>query len=335
MQLYLDSFGAFLHVKNGQFAVRTKSAGELLFPLRDVAAILMTRGTSASTDALLFALKNDVPVLFIDENTHFPVGQVWSGEFGSISTIRKNQAAWARSLAGFQWVAGFLARKIDHQRDLLRRLGELEPASDFEKTRQLSDRLLASLSKEFAAWPGEKSGFSDKTAGEFRGKEGTASRLYWQLLVRLVPPHWGFDGRGKRPATDPFNALLNYLYGMLYTQTQLALMKAGLDPSMAVLHADQFGSRPTLVFDFIEPFRGWADEVALDLVRTEKLTIGGFDPGDETTGWRLAASGKDAVVHSFLAFLAERVLFSGRQIRRGAQLENETEQLAQLLKQRI
>lgn len=230
MQLYLDSFGAFLHVKNGQFAVRTKSATEQLFPVRDVAAILMTRGTSASTDALLFALKNDVPVLFIDENTHFPVGQVWSGEFGSISTIRKNQAAWTRSLAGFQWVAGFLAQKIEHQRDLLRRLGETGPASDFEKTRQLSDRLLASLARDFAAWPSGKPDFSEKTAGEFRGKEGTASRLYWQLMARLVPENWGFAGRGKRPALDPFNALLNYLYGMLYT------------PNAA--RADESGSRP-------------------------------------------------------------------------------------------
>lgn len=101
---------------------------------------------------------------------------------------------------------------------------------------------------------------------------------------------------------------------------------------MAVLHADQFGSRPTLVFDFIEPFRGWADAVALDLVRGEKLTIGGFDPGDETTGWRLAAGGKGIVIDTFLAFLNEKTVYSGRQIRRGAQLENEAEQLAQRLK---
>ena len=120
MQLYLDSFGAFLFVKNGQFAIRTRAGGENRFPANEVTAILMTRGTSASTDALLFAVEQAIPVLFIDENTHFPKGQVWAGAFGSIATIRKNQAVWSRGAAGFEWAASVLARKIGHQRELLR-----------------------------------------------------------------------------------------------------------------------------------------------------------------------------------------------------------------------
>jgi hypothetical protein len=82
MQLYLDSYGAFLAARNGMFAVRTKSGGEQAFAVRDVQAILCTKSTALSTDAALLAASNDIPILIIDANTHYPLAQVSSGRPG-------------------------------------------------------------------------------------------------------------------------------------------------------------------------------------------------------------------------------------------------------------
>lgn len=342
MQLYLDSFGASLHLKNGQFAVRTKTADETLFPTNEVSAILLTRGTAASTDTMLLALELAIPVIFLDENTHFPKGQAWSGAFGSISTIRKNQAIWAQSAAGFEWAAQILARKIGHQRELLRFFSEknmaagIDNAPKFEAERIRADPNLAATQTEFSGWkPPVAPGFdADLAAAFFRGKEGSSTRSYWQMLGWLVPGDFQFGARSKRPAWDPFNALLNYLYGMLYTQVQLAVMKAGLDPAMAVLHADGYGGRPSFVFDFIEPFRGWADRVALELVLGGQVALSDFDEESPEKGWRLSPGrpGKGAAIAAFLAFLNEKTLFSGQMARRAAQIDIEAVQLANRLK---
>jgi CRISP-associated protein Cas1 len=333
MQLYLDSFGAYLFTKNGQFLIKTKSGDERAFAVRDVSAILMTRGTAASTDAFLLGLEHEIPMLFIDEFTHFPVGQMWSGRFGSISTVRKNQAFWSRSRAGMAWVARVLAQKVANQRVFLQKIGEM-PETSAEWTRDLraSERILFSLEKDFWNWESKSAATElpfdlEKTAETFRGKEGTVSRIYFQYLSQKMPADWHFEGRSKRPARDAFNALLNYLYGMLYCQCQLAVLKAGLDPTMAVLHVDQWGGAPTFVFDFIEKYRVWAEEMALELIFSQKITPADFETEFEENGFRLArGGGKTVVIDAFLAFLDEKSSWtdagnSAKMVRRSVQIE--------------
>lgn len=340
MQLYLDSFGAYLFVRNGQFGVRTRTQSERLFALREVRAILLTRGTGCSSDAALLAAAHDIPLLLIDANTHFPLAQLSSGRPGSIAAVRREQATFTRSGAGYQWIAGRIAGKIDRQHRLLRRLAALPDAPpDFAADVELAGRALATLERGFAQWtspPGIwDQATTDRTAGQFRGQEGTASRLYFQQWGKYLPVHgWTFTGRQQRPAYEPFNALLNYLYGMLYTQVHLALLKSGLDPYMGVLHADQWGAQPTLAFDAIEPYRPWADEVALDLVLSSSLTVDSFQPDPDDRGLWLSAAGKDRVVEAMLAYLQTPAPYDHRRVRRAAQIDLDAQKLAAFLKDR-
>lgn len=336
MQIYLDSFGAFLAVRDGMFSVRTRTGEPRAFALRQVSAILLTKGTSLSADAALLALENDIPVLLIDANTHFPLGQISSGRPGSIASIRKNQALFARSGPGYAWVAAQLAQKIGRQRALLRRLGESPQAPPgFAADTALQDKVISALERGFAQWtPPETwdAGTMDETAGRFRGQEGTASRLYFQAIARYLDGRLDFQSRGKRPAYDPFNALLNYLYGMLYTTVHLALLKSGLDPYTGILHADRYGASPTLVFDAIEPWRPWADEVAIGLALSGAVSETSFEPDDRDQGLWLGAEGKSAVIDAFLAFLQEKAPYEQRTMRRGAQVDLDAQKLAVFLK---
>lgn len=368
MQLYLDSYGAFLAVRNGMFAVRMRAAGERLFAVRSVTAVLLTRSTGMSTDAALLAAAHDIPVLLIDAYTHYPLAQLTSGRPGSIAAVRKNQAVFARSAEGFGWAAEQLAEKIAGQRALLWRMAEHAAApTGFAADVRLADRVLSGLEKEFRKPPPAAGFDAGAEAGRFRGREGTASRIYFAQLAKLLAGRWAgaapgeaafpgaltdempdttdnpqsairnpnseFQGRQKRPAYDPFNALLNYLYGMLYTSVHLSVLKAGLDPYMGVLHADQYGGTPTLVFDAIEPYRPWADEVALGLALDGRIGPESFEPRtDPTEGLWLSGAGKDAVIESMLAFLETPVAAAGRQVKRRVLMDRAAQALATRLK---
>lgn len=349
MQLYLDSYGAYLSVRDGLFSVRTRHGGTRAFAARDVQAILLTRATAFSTDAVLLAAANGIPLLIIDANTHFPLAQLSGGQPGSIATIRKNQAFFARSAGGYTWVAGQLAEKIAGQRALLARLSDDPRApAGFAADVRLADRVLAGLEQEFRKpLPFGPVFDAGDSAGVFRGREGTASRLYFNQLAKLLAGRFPappldtldaipFSGRQKRPAYDPFNVLLNYLYGMLYTAVHLALLKAGLDPYLGILHADQYGAAPTLVFDAIEPYRPWADAVALQLALDGRIdpALAFEQRADPTEGLWLSGAGKDVVIDAMLAFLEAPAPAAGetRLLKRRVQIDRGAQQLATLLR---
>lgn len=344
MQLYLDSFGAFLAVRNGMFSVRLRGSGDArAFAVRTVDAILLTKGTGMSTDAALLAVDNDIPVLLIDAQTHFPLAQLSSGRPGSIASVRKNQAFFARSAAGLAWAADCLSEKVARQRDLLRQWAERPDApAGFAADLPVADRVLAAMQRELQK-PLSPDADLDDTAARLRGQEGTASRVYFQQLIKILDgafadhaapdlPDPAFTGRQKRPAYDPFNALLNYLYGMLYTSVHLALLKSGLDPYLGVLHADRYGAAPTLVFDAIEPYRPWADAVALRLSVAGRIGPGAFEQrNNPVEGLWLSTEGKGTVIEAMLGFLAEPAPYEGRMVRRSVQMDLE----AQGLKKRL
>lgn len=63
-----------------------------------------------------------------------------------------------------------------------------------------------------------------------------------------------FEGRNRRPPTDPVNAMLSFVYALLVRDTTVAALSAGLDPQIGFLHQPHFG-RPSLALDLAEELR--------------------------------------------------------------------------------
>ena len=91
-----------------------------------------------------------------------------------------------------------------------------------------------------------------------RGYEGIAARSYFaivpQLLRKEVPKEMIPQGRSRRPPKDRFNAILSYLYSLLYTSVFQAIMTVGLEPAFGFFHTPR-SSTPPLVLDLMELFR--------------------------------------------------------------------------------
>ena len=124
--------------------------------------------------------------------------------------------------------------------------------------------------------------------------EGRAALAYftaWQAIPlrwkgigkRPIPDEWHRVGLRQsslsgtnRHATHPVNALLNYAYALLETEVRIAVVAAGLDPTIGYLHACRPG-RVALVYDLMEPLRPAMDRRVLDFARHHA-----FSPPDVT-----------------------------------------------------
>jgi CRISP-associated protein Cas1 len=283
---------------------------------------LMTRGTALSTDAMLLAIENEIPLMLIDANTHRPLGVVWSAQPSGIAALKKQQLvftqSWQAVIQAKQWVFDKSTRRLLLAATWQERWPDrLDWVAEQAKMEDLAARI--------HRWhpPGQaytRAG-ADLAFATLRGQEGTASRMWFGVLQKLVPSELGFVGRRRRPAFDVFNVLLNYLYGMLYTQCHLSLLKCGLDVQFGIMHVDQY-AKPTLVYDFIEPYRVWAEEVAIQLVLDGLLTTDWFSEDDQYPEiLRLNYLGKETVITAMLAFLHTPSAYGKQQVKRLYQMD--------------
>lgn len=265
MDLYLQSFGSRLRVKDGIFEVTVpditganRHLVEQLAP-HEVWNIMLQRGSSISTDALELALEKSVDVLVLNKFGH-PIGRLWPIRPTSTLSIWKNQLHLSHSPEGLRIAKTWIEEKIQARITHLRKLkGYRKP----EKVKIIAEAESAILKQLSRLRRFDIHDF-DQSAASIRGMEGTAGKHYLAALSDLLPEEYQFEGRSARPSLDTFNAFLNYGYGILYRKVERALLLAGLHPYIGFMHADDYQQK-SLVFDFVEPFRMWIDKVVFRL----------------------------------------------------------------------
>jgi CRISPR-associated endonuclease Cas1 len=124
--------------------------------------------------------------------------------------------------------------------------------------------------------------------------EAQAAKLYWHSWAdvpilwprtdeRRVPEHWKRFGsrispltHSPRLASNPPNALLNFLYGILESEARLSAVVMGLDPAIGFLHADT-PNRDSLACDLMEVCRPrGVDAFVLNWLQSEPLRKSDF-----------------------------------------------------------
>ena len=125
---------------------------------------------------------------------------------------------------------------------------------------------------------------SARTLEQVRTCEARAGAAYWiswrgvqmrfpKRDVPRVPEHWltfgsrtsPLSGFSPRVAVNPLNAIFNYLYTILETETRLAIAAMGLDPGLGFLHVDN-DRRDSLACDLMEVVRPDVDAFLYDWV---------------------------------------------------------------------
>ena len=167
-------------------------------------------------------------------------------------------------------------------------------------------------------------------ASQLRGWEGVASKIYFEMLNAFIPEEFRFASRSQHPAMDIVNALLNYGYGLLYGKIEGALIKAGIDPYVGILHRDDY-NRPVLVYDVIELYRVWVDYVVYSLVIQRVITDDYYSVREDGSYW-LEGLGRRILIQSMNDYLDEIITMKGVSRSRNVQLQLYAQSLAQLFK---
>ena len=323
MELILNTFGVSLNRDNDGFVITNKD-GRQRIPAVGISSIQISKGAQITSDAVMLAIEKEIEVLFMD-NLGNPMGRIWSPKYGSISTIRKGQIDFTFSKSALEWIKKVIAKKISNQQALLQMM---QCADDETETkRKKAVNRLEDYRAKVLALEGE---IVNDVAPTLRGWEGVASKIYFEAVQMFLPEEYRFKERTQRPALDVANALLNYGYGILYGKIEGALIKAGIDPYVGVLHRDDY-NRPVLVYDVIEIYRVWVDYVVWNLLCQKVVSDEFFSTKDDGSVW-LEQLGRRILIQSLNDYMDEVITANGLQRSRVTQIMLYAQDLAQKFK---
>lgn len=262
-ELIVEEYGAHLG-RHSERLVLTKAREKLLeVPLMHLESVLIASpGVSVSALAIEGCCEHGIPIHFIDELGQPYAALYSSGLTGTILTRRAQLTAYDNG-RGLALAVSLTSAKLRHQAGLLRYAAKYrkERAPDtYYSLQAMADAVeghVAELKRLAATTDGDGAAENpslDDIRSQLLSCEGRAAKPYWDGVDLLLDEKWEFPGRKGRWARDPVNCCLNYGYGILYGQTERALVLAGLDPYAGFLHADRPG-KPSMVLDAIEEFR--------------------------------------------------------------------------------
>ncbi|MFZ5997244.1 MAG: CRISPR-associated endonuclease Cas1 [Nitrospirota bacterium] len=305
MQLVINTYGSYLQKNGDCFKVKTD---EQVFEIscKKVSSILISTAAYITTDAIKMAMENNIDIVFIDMHGD-PYGRVWHPKLGSTTLIRRRQLEIAETEEGLALALEWVRTKFANQIGLLQQLRQTRPHKSAEITSYIEKLRNAMKGLDSVSEP------INESRGSIMGIEGSGGRIYFEALSSLMPDRFKFEGRSRNPAKDEFNALLNYAYGVLYSKVEKASIIAGLDPYVGFIHTDHYNKK-SLVFDLIENYRIWADEVVVNLFASRKVKVEHFD--QIPNGLMLNKEGKAVLLTDFNAFMDESIRYRGRNIKR-------------------
>jgi len=291
MELYLNTYGTYLHKRGSMFEVKIGEEKKSISAAR-VSSIVISNAAQITTDAIQLALEYNIDILFLDQYGD-PYGRIWFPRMGSSTFIRRRLLEIYANDAGLNYVKTWVGKKLENQAEFLEELLEKRPGVKDSLSGEIAK--IGLLHNQLQ----DVSGSLNANMGRIMGLEGNSARIYFSLISLLLPDKYRYRGRSSRPAKDVFNACLNYGYGILYGKVERALVIAGLDPYIGLLHTDNYNKK-SLVYDFIEPYRILVEKPVFYLFSRRKINEAHYDEINQ--GVTLNDEGKKILVPQLMEY---------------------------------
>ena len=232
-------------------------------PIEPLESVELYGNVQATTQLIHELLRRNISVGMYSLGG-FYIGNIGNPDCNGRSDIVKAQVIRAMDDVFRLKLAKIIIRaKIHNQKIVLRRSQDAPGQTERDQLRQL-DIL-------------EKRINGSKDISEIMGIEGNAARIYFSGLGKALNSPYNFYGRNRRPAKDPFNALINYGYAVLQNQVTGKLIMNGANPSIGMLHSSH-GNKKALSFDLMEEWRPViVDSLALHCLSSKKLREDHFE----------------------------------------------------------
>ncbi|RJX27655.1 MAG: CRISPR-associated endonuclease Cas1 [Dethiobacter sp.] len=253
MNLIINNYGSFIGKKSERLVVKENGKVVQEVPFFDLTQVTVTTGgASLSSDAIKMCMEHGVQINFLSSSGQ-PYAKISSPQLTATVQTRREQLMAYLDQRGVVLARAFVAGKIKNQLNTLKYFSKHRKEAQRETYAQImaAVKKMEEICSELDTYQGEK---IDELRGQFLSVEGRASAVYWGQVALILEGKVDFPGREHRGASDPFNAMLNYGYGILYSQIWSAIILAGLEPFAGFMHVDRPG-KPSLVLDLIEEFR--------------------------------------------------------------------------------
>lgn len=243
-------------------------------PAQTVEQVVLMGNPQVTGDALMYALELGIPVHYLSSFGKY-LGSALPG-YSRNGQLRLAQFdLYKDDERRLDLVKTIVMAKIQNQYSVLYRHNQRESALKQHK---------AEVKKQ-------------TTIEQVRGIEGLAAREYFAHWSKMLAPEWGFEGRNRRPPTDPINSLLSFAYGLLRVQVTAAVHLTGLDPYIGFFHEVSRG-QPAMVLDLIEEFRPLvADNVVLAVINNREVQC--KDVKESLGAFRLSDGGRKSFLQAF------------------------------------
>ncbi len=320
MQIVINTFGTYITKEGDCFLIKMQDKKQSI-SYKKVSQIMITTAASISTDAIKMAVDNNIDILFLDKYGN-PYGRIWHTKLGSTVMIRRNQLLYSFDERGLNLAKEWITKKFTNQIDFFQKLHKYREGK--------GDYILKSIEslKQSIEKINNLEGTIDEKRNTIMGIEGSCGKVYFNALNKVMPQKYKFKGRSRMPAKDPFNAMLNYGYGVLYSMVEKACIIAGLDPYVGFIHADNYNKK-SLVFDIIEMFRTYNDKVVVYQFTQKKVNDSYFD--EIKNGFTLNDEGKKFFIENFNKYFEKTIRYNNRNIKLRDTIQFECHKIAQSL----
>ena len=253
MELIVEGRGTFVSKHQGRLRVSREQKIVTEVPLIHLERVILVDNSIAlSSDVVRVCAEEGIPIYFMSSRGQAIASLYSAGLTGTVLTRRAQLLSYENE-RGVLAAKAMIAGKLENQANLLRYIAKYRKETDPTVYEELT---LVTLEMRDAMH--ELTQLNAHRIEDIREQvmsvEGRAAQKYWTAIGRIIPSDLNWPGRETRGATDAFNSVLNYGYGILYSQVEQALVLAGLDPYGGFLHADRPG-KPSLVLDLVEEFR--------------------------------------------------------------------------------
>jgi CRISPR-associated protein Cas1 len=267
--LYISSQGSYLQKEGETVVVEREKQKVLQIPIHTLDGIVCFGNVLCSPFLLGFCAERDVSVSFLSEYGKF-LASVRGPVSGNVLLRRKQYRMSDDEQTTRMIAANVVSGKLANCRVVINRtIRDHETKVDAADLKNASEAIGHIINRIPRA--------SD--TDEVRGLEGQGAAEYFRVFNHLIieqKEDFIFAGRNRRPPLDEVNALLSFIYTLLYHDVRSALETVGLDSQVGFLHRDRPG-RHSLALDIMEEFRPViADRLALSLINRRQVGRKGF-----------------------------------------------------------
>lgn len=282
--LYIGLDGSCATVRQGRLRVRTREDVEVLdVPTTHVSRLVCFGSVGVGPSVRNWAMNSDVDVVFNSRRGNYQ--GILSTQARRSERVRQ-QVEILDTEVELELARRIVSAKTGHQMTVLKRFNSPETSAEVTDAVMEMKALLPRL---------DECG----SIAEVMGIEGAAGAQYFGVYGKLFPEDLRFDRRSRRPPLDTANAGLSYLYTILLGEVVGAVVAAGLEPSIGVLHRDD-GRRPSLALDLMEELRPLVvDRVVLTAARQNRLKSTDGHRKDGNEGILLTKSGRKTLTSEY------------------------------------